>query len=128
MKLFLCAACNRHVKDETCPFCGSARGALVGDSSIVAPRMSRSAMMISVSAGAAIALAMTSGCGTEYGNPPFDASYHPPDASADADVDAGSCLPSGSLCSGGPSACCSSMCEVTTPDPGSDAAPTSTCK
>jgi hypothetical protein len=85
MKLFLCTSCNRHIKDhdEVCPFCkANTRGPLVADSSRVTPRMSRSALVVGASLGAAAALAMTNCSSAAYGGP-FDASF--PDVHA-ADV------------------------------------------
>ncbi len=95
MKLFLCAGCNRHVKDvdEPCPFCGaSTRGPLVVDSSHVTPRMSRSALVVGASIGAAVALAMTDCSSSAYGGP-FDANFpevHAGDAPHEASIDAAS--------------------------------------
>ncbi len=98
MKLFLCGGCNRHIKeaDATCPFCGvGVRGALVGDSSIRVPRMSRTLMLTGAAVGAAVALAMVSCSGETYGGcpacphpdafVPFDA---PNETASDAAVDA----------------------------------------
>lgn len=86
MKLFLCSACNRHVKDAdaSCPFCGSHVGGLVADSSVVAPRMSRTAIALGVAAGTAVALMMTSCSASAYG---IADSGNVPDAAADSSGD-----------------------------------------
>jgi RNA polymerase subunit RPABC4/transcription elongation factor Spt4 len=87
MKLFLCSACNRHVKDAdaTCPFCGSELGQLVGDSSVVAPRMSRTAIALGVAAGTAVALMMTNcSSSSDYGMADV---ANVPDAGADSPGD-----------------------------------------
>lgn len=89
MKLFLCAECNRHVKDvdASCPFCGaSERGQLVADSSIAAPRrMSRVALAVGAAVGTATALLLTSCAQAAYGIAvPIDATADAPDADANS--------------------------------------------
>ncbi len=84
MKLFLCEGCNRHVRDSdtACPFCGKGHGALVADSAIRVPRMSRAMMLTGAAIGAAVSLALVN-CSSEsaYGGCP---SCVPPDAAVDA--------------------------------------------
>ena len=82
MKLFLCEGCNRHIKDgaETCPFCGDQRGALVADSAIRVPPMSRAMMLTGVAIGAAVSLALVDCSSEAYGGCPNCA----PDAATDA--------------------------------------------
>lgn len=79
MKLFLCTACYRHVKehDSVCPFCGGARsGTVACDTNRIAPRVSRAALRLLVAAGVAATASACSGSAS-YGMidaaPPQDA-------------------------------------------------------
>jgi len=85
MKLFLCAECNRHIRDsdERCPFCGGAHGAIVGDSQITAPRMSRGALLFAVATGTAVALMMTN-CSSDATYGMDAAPYVPPEDASDS--------------------------------------------
>jgi hypothetical protein len=85
MKLFLCATCNRHIKDVdvSCPFCGAVeRGQLVADSSVTATRrMSRVALAVGAAVGTATALLLTACAQAAYGIAvPVDATADAPDA------------------------------------------------
>jgi hypothetical protein len=84
MKLFLCSACNRHIKEDVCPFCDAERGLLVADSSVKAPqRMSRVALAVGAAIGTATALLLTSCAQAAYGIAvPIDATADAPDADA----------------------------------------------
>ena len=73
MSLVVCAACSRHVREASCPFCGAAVATAVA---APATRVARAALL------GAVALAVTA-CGSVYGGPPIDAGQ-PKEAAADA--------------------------------------------
>ncbi|HEY1957032.1 MAG TPA: hypothetical protein VGH28_15540 [Polyangiaceae bacterium] len=75
--LSLCAACGRHVKDSTCPFCGGTAEA------IDARRTARAARILML-AGLAVG-ASACGFANGYGGPPPESprSTAPADAGAD---------------------------------------------
>jgi hypothetical protein len=73
------------VKDETCPFCGAERGALVGDSAVAAPRVSRGMLIAAAAAGAAVSLALTACSTAEYGCVPSPSCGQIDAGSGDAD-------------------------------------------
>ena len=81
MSLTLCTSCQRHVHDETCPFCGAS---VTISEAPRQPRARRSRFAI-YGAAAAVATACGGSAQPPYGTPI-------PDASADA-ADAGDSAP-----------------------------------
>ena len=80
MSLVVCAACSRHVREPTCPFCGAAVATAVA---APAPRVARAALL------GAVALVASACSSAVYGGPPIDGGGPDATTKSDAAADAG---------------------------------------